>query len=337
MANRWLRKADTRTGFLPTDPVSRQLAGAVNDVRNAQLLEKLTGGSSDMMSEILKPALQKMGEKLAQQMDGGASPTQQDTNSMLNDYLKQRLTMKQLDALDREAPTTGAPKDVMEFAKGAVDIQQGAAQTAIQMADMERQRRIETEEEMGGAIQHARMDEQQKANQQIEMMDKMYANIMAMAEKMADQRFQFAETLHQNALGSIQKQAQEAIDSLKSTFQEALTTKEQVHQKDVELIKKDHELALARQQAAMPLNQSPEYLWQLLQVEAAKAERTLELQQKQEQHQSTMQTHQLIREQLPEVIKTLGSVFGGAISVDNPLAGGGAPPPPTASGLGIGG
>lgn len=341
MSQRMMRKAQTLPGFVPTDPLSTQIERSLRDERNLRALEMIRqqdnkGGPA--FDAVVMPIVQKVAEQVKAQLDQGSQPKQEDTNQMLNDYLKQRLTMKQLDALDREGQTGNAPKDLMAFAEGAVNIQKGAAETALSLAEMERQRRIETEEEMGGAIQHARQEEQQKANQTIEMIREMNAMVVQMTRDMAEQRLSFAEQLHQNALQSIQKQAEEAIQRLSSTFQDTMTTKDQVHQKDLELIKKDHELALLKHQTTMPLSQDPDYIWKMDQIHRDRMRWEQDHTHKDQQHQAWLETQKALREDiLPDALKTVRSVFGGGISMDNPLAGGPPPDPdPDASSPGSG-
>lgn len=325
MASRWMRKAETpRNPALPQDPVSRQLVTAVQDLRYGQLLKTLANGEDDStMQAIMKPLLEEVAGRLRQEFAAGRNPKQEDTNAMLADHLKQRLTMKQLEALDRDSGTQGSPKDIMAFAEGAVNIQKAAADTALAAADRERQLRLEAEQNAGANAEYARQEEQQKANQQIELMDKMYQNMMAMTEKMADQRFQFAETLHQSALASIQKQAEDAIARISGSTQEAMATKEQLHEREKEILKLQFGHELEKHKIAMPLDKDPQYLHQMNYVYHNRRLQDAELAKLEKETESKLKTDETIRESIPQIIQTVRELTSGGLSFANPFAGGG--------------
>ena len=343
MSNRWTRKAQTaRTAPISTDPLSRQLSQAVYDLRNSTIAKQLSGGDTDEMTmqALFKPIVATVAEQLVTQMKQGQAPKQEDVNSIMTDHLKQKLLQKQIEDLDRAGGgPANAPHDVMAFAKGAVDIQQGAAQTAIQMAELERQRRIETEEEMGGTIQAVRQEEQHKAAQQIEWMDKMYATVMGLTKEMSDQKLAFADQLHQSAIQSLSKQAEEAINRIAASSQEALSIKEQVHQKDLELLRHEFTIKELQQKSALPPNADPQYLHAMNYVQFSAAQQQRQLAREDAEHADKLETNRVIREELmPKGIDALHNlsklVTGGGLSIDNPFNNGGAAP---ASAPGLGG
>lgn len=335
MANRWMRNAERRVSNLPVDPVSRQIAVATQDLRNIKALQALNaGGDEASLQTILKPILEAVGQKVVEAMNQGQAPKQDDVTAMMAEHLKQRLALKQFQLLEGEEHAGGAPHDVMAFAKGAVDIQQGAAQTAIQMAEIERQRRMEAEEEVSAAAAYARQEEQQKAQQNIEIIKEMNAMNQTLLQQLHTKEMEFKDYQMKTTVESIQKAAEDAIARISASSQEALALKDQLTQHQIEALKKDYEIEKLKTQSALPLNQNPEYIHQLNWVNFNALQQQQALQHEQEKHESVLATHAMIREQLPNVIQTVREFAGGRISVDNPLASEGAPPAPGGPGLG---
>ncbi len=335
MANRWMRQAEQRVSNVPQDPVSNQIARSLKDERNLLALDVIRKNSGSAgLDAILLPIVQTVAEKVKEQLDQGGTPKQEDTTQLLNGYLKQKVTMLQIDDLERKNGGNGAAPDVMAFAKGAVDIQQGAAQTAIRMAEIERQRRMEAEEEVSAAAAYARQEEQQKAQQTIEIIKEMNAMNQTMLQQLHTKEMEFKDYQMKTTVESIQKAAEDAIARISASSQEALALKDQLTQHQIEALKKDYEIEKLKTQSALPLNQNPEYIHQLNWVNFNALQQQQALQHEQEKHESVLATHAMIREQLPNVIQTVREFAGGRISVDNPLASEGAPPPPTGPGLG---
>ena len=343
MSNRWTRKAQTaRTAPISADPVSQQLTKAVYDLRNGELVRKLTGGNDDdaTLQALFKPIVATVAEQIVTQMKQGQAPKQEDVNSIMTDHLKQRLLQKQIEDLDRAGSgPANAPHDVMAFAKGAVDIQQGAAQTALQMADIERQRRMEAEEEVSAAAAYARQDEQQKANQTIEIIKEMNAVNMGMLEKVHATELQFKDYQLNTTVASITKATEDAIARITAASQEALALKEQLHQKDLENIQLKHEKERAEARSSLPPNADPQYLHAMNWVEWQKLQQQRQLLREDAEHADKLETNRVIREELmPKGIDALHNlsklVTGGGLSIDNPFNTGGAAP---ASAPGLGG
>lgn len=347
MANRWTRKAhDPHTVTVGTDPLSRQLSQAVYDLRNSTIAKQLSGGDADevTMQGLFKPIVATVAEQMVAKMKEGQAPQQEDVNTIMMEHLKQRLLQKQIDELDRggDRGNGGMPKDVMAFAEGAVNIQKAAADTAMSVADRERQLRLEAEQNAAGMAQYAREEEQQKANQSIELMREMQTMVMTMMEKSHTQDMAFKDYQMNTTVESLKKTAEDAIASLKTNFQEALALKDELHQHKLDLVSKDHELKLVKQQAALPLNQDPQYLHQVNWVNWQAEQQKRQLAREDAEHADKLETSRVIREDiLPQglsAIKSFADAFAGRpLSIDNPFGGGGSPESVTTGGPGIGG
>lgn len=339
MANRWTRKAaEPHTITMTTDPVSRKLSQAVQDLRNGTLAKQLSGGDADdvTIQAIFKPIVATMAEQIMAQMKQGQTPQQEDVNAIMTEHLKRRLLQKQIEDLDRgnDRNRESAPKDVMAFAEGAVNIQKAAADTAMAGQDRERQLRLEAEQNAGEAAAYARQEEQQKASQTIDIIREMNTAQTAMLEKMHATEMAFKDYQMNTTVESIRKATEEAIAQITKASQDAAALKDQLHEKDLKLLDLQHQTTLAKNQASLPLNQDPQYLWSMLHINNQAAQLEQQRTQDGEKHASLMETHAMIRKQMPDVVKLLGNVFAGGFSVDNPLAGQGAPPPPDAPGIG---
>ena len=318
MASRWARQAQTPRGATPTDPIHTQLKNAAADARNAAILKSLRGdGDDESLRAILAPILNEMGQQMVQQMRGGQAPKQDDVTEWLNQRLKQKILMKELDGDDNRH----APKDVMAFAEGAVNIQKAAADTAMSVAEKERQLRLEAEQNMGAAADYARQDEQQKANQTIAMMDKMQTMVLGMMKESHAKELEFKDYQAKSAFERLEKMTADAIDRLSRTHEETQKAQEATHQKELALREMQHELALLKMQSSLPTGTDPDYLWKLAQLEDHKERKQLERMHMHDEHEVKQATYKLIHDELPKRLDQWMQIVGkGKVAAGNPLA-----------------
>lgn len=320
MSNRLLRQSQIPRGYNPPDPVSNLLAGTVKDVRNAEILSRMSGGNKDLMNKILEPALMKLGNRLASEIDGGHSPSQEDANEILNQHLKRMLIKKEIEGSDNNH----TPKDVMAFAEGAVNIQKAAADTAMATADRERQLRLEAEQNAGASAEYARQEEQQKAATQMEWAEKMYQMMNAATERTHKTELDFRDYQLKTTVENLEKMAQEAIARISGASQESSALKDQLHQKELEVLKIQHEAELVKHKASLPLNQSPEFLHQMNWVQWQALQQQRQLEREDAEHADKLETTKAIREKfIPEGLEAFKNAVqaftGGNLSLDNPF------------------
>lgn len=324
-ANGWLKRANrARSHVIPTDPASKQLAAAVADVRNAETLRRLSKPEQDEITAQLQDQVKQ--RLLLKQLDAldekGQLVPQDDLSAKLNTYLNQKLALKQLEALD--APKNDSPKDVMAFAEGAVNIQKAAAETALQHAAQERERRIEAEESVGDAIESAVKAERTQSElylklfaetkeSQIQREKENAALVREMLQaqhsrEMAEVKAMMAELAHTKDLETerIKLQAEAEKERLRSEYDLKL-----------KMIEKD----LLIDKLKTPVGLTPEQQWQMDQIAAAREERKIELEHKKSVHASDLEIRDAIVENIPTVLNSLTSVLGGGLSPNNPLAG----------------
>lgn len=338
MGNRWYRQSQTAKPGGATDPVSRQLETAVRDARNAAALNHLVEGKDQStIDALLKPIIATMAQKITEQMQNGTTPPQSETNAMFKAHLEQRLTMKQLDALDAKDTHGQGPKDVMAFAEGAVNIHKGSAETAMQVAEFERQRRLEVEQDMAGSMQSIRQEEQQKAQQQIDAVEKMQTLVMSMMEKMHTREIEYKDREHQSSVAAIQKAAEDAITKMQSSFQTTQLTSEQLWAKEKELLELKHNHELSKQKSTLPLNADPKYIWEMDHIEWNRKERELEYAERETKRQAQAEMFKTIQENVPEALRTIGQALSGGVSADNPLSQPPSSSPTAAPSPGLGG
>lgn len=334
-SNMWLRQSQApRATYTPTDPVSQQLERAVRDVRNAQTLEAMVGGKDDATTQaILTPILETVAQKVRETLAAGQTPKQDDTNQMLHDYLKQRLTMKQLDALEGN-PAASLPIDMMKFAEGAVNIQKAAAETAMSVADKERQLRLEAEQNVDGAAAYAREQEQQKAQQTIDIIKEMQATVLSMMEKSHAKDLEFKDYQMTATVESLKKTAEDAIASLKSTFENALSLKDQIFEHKTKLLEKDHALDLLNHKLAAQAPADPDYTWKMDQIQRDRLTWEREHKHQEAKDEEMIKTLGSLRTDIiPQAMDIMKTVLGGGLSIDNPFGPGNAGNPPDNPGL----
>ena len=326
-ANGWMKRAGrARNQIIPTDPASRQLAAAVADVRNAETLKRLAKPDQDeITSQLQDQVKQRMLLKQLDALDGHGNPVPQDEMTMkLNAYLNQRLALKQLESLD--APKNEAPKDIMQFAEGAVNIQKAAADTALGLAAQERELRREAEESIGGAVEEAVKQERSQSELYLKLFAETKDSQIQREKENAALMREMLQAQHSREMAEVKAMM---ADLAHSKDQEAERIRAQAELEkerlkndfDLKLKLLDKDIQIDKLKSAVPVGAAPEYQWQMDQIEAAREDRKLEREQKKSIHASDLEIRDAIVENIPTVLNSLTSVLGGGLSPNNPLAG----------------
>lgn len=327
MSNRWQRKAEERKqGPVGNDPVSRQLATAVTDVRNAEMLQRLTGGREDAnMQALLKPILETMAQQIVAQMQGGGKmPAQDETTAKLHQTLD-RLTMAQVAKSLVGSDTQSLP--VTEMAQ----VNKMAMDTFKDVAATERQRREDAESDVGGQIEYAVQRERDHQNFVLELFKTTNEREMAREREIAAIREQIVEAKHSQEFTQLQEMLRAALSAkeaenaaLREKFAVERAQLEMSHETQLKL--RDKDLEIEKIKASQPVAATPELLWQTHQINHAIAADNQELQHKKELHKATLATFEDIKQHVPKALDILGQAVGGTLSLGNPLKG--APPRP---------
>lgn len=236
------------------DPASVELATTVRDFRNAKLAKEMTEMGQPQHSTveaIITPILKAVGEDLVGRMrETGRAPTGTDVDAALARALDRASATKALEVMDpgSRGPQPNSTADLTAMARAAVDIHQGTADSALRLADAERERRLEAEDSVGAAAAHAREEERTKALSQIDFVRESASEIRSLMKDVYEERLVNKETTHQAAIERMEQLAKDAVSRVTGAYEQRLHEQEQRFELEKLSINKDHEIEKLRMQ-----------------------------------------------------------------------------------------
>ncbi|MHB1611654.1 MAG: hypothetical protein ACYCT0_08190, partial [Sulfobacillus sp.] len=204
-------------------------------------------------------------------------------------------------------------------------VQQGMAHNALSLAEQERQRRQEAEEDAAAQAQAARLDEREKAQQEMTFQKTMMEQINALQLAIVNDRHARDNEKYEDLLTRFEKTAAKALDEVTKAGEERLAAKDRAFQWERE--KWQLEKQLEALQNAVPRAATPEDMvkmgWAEAEVQKFKKRPLLE----EQAHADRMKTNDTIRK---FITHDLGQYLRPILGIPTPgnTLPGGAPPAP---------
>lgn len=247
--SQWLRQAPTGRERLPVDPASRALAQEVTDLRNLTLRKHLheelnpAPARDANLDAVLKPVLESVGRQIAERVAAtGQAPSQDETDRMLDRTLNRLTKSTVIRQLSQgQDPTAAAPgpttaQQFTEMTRAAVEIHRGAAETALHQAEDERQRRIEAENDVGGAVEAAVAREEARNDFILKLFQTQSASELQRERDLAQLRLEVAQANKDAALAEINRK----IDQVIGTYERQIQGLEARHASETARIAAEH-------------------------------------------------------------------------------------------------
>lgn len=316
----WLRRNAKAPQY--QDPLDHEAAVAMKRLSRARLLKEMKrdeGGDLKMAEDhFLKPVLGAVGQRVGEVLTREpvpVDPSDEAVKKLTNAAVISKLTQ----------PPAQSGTEMVGVLAEVTKVHQGLAQNALSLAEQERQRRQEAEEDAAAQAQAARLDEREKAQQEITFQKTMMDQITALQLAIAADRHERDNEKYEDLLSRLEKTANKAIEEVTKAGQERIAAKEREFQWERE--KWHLERQVEALQNAVPRAATPEDTVKMAwaEAEAAKFKQLPKLEAQKAADQE--KTHEAIRKFLTEDLGQYLRPILGIPAPGNTLPGG-APPPP---------
>lgn len=192
------------------DPVSQDIARYARDMRNLGLLRTLTRDKDDTPeAEIGRSVVAKVGEKVAERVlqaveapRGGSDPVKAKLEEAL-DTLVTTNAIRSLGAGENPQALPQSATDVIRIAESATNIHKGAAETAMSLADAERDRRLEAEARAESAFEAGAKEAGDRWSSIMEIVRSQNETALEMMRALSDARLQAEQARHEATVNAI--------------------------------------------------------------------------------------------------------------------------------------
>jgi hypothetical protein len=327
-------------------PLQRRAEATLRDLGSAAVARQLSAPPADPTQDwtqaLLRPVLQAVADQVVQSLaQHGETPTADAVDRELAATLKRLSASEAIRSLRQgdHPPVPASATEAMAIAKGAVEVHQGAAVTALQVADLERTRRQEAESRVGAAAEAAAAEEASKWEVLLASQDRHHNTVLALVRDLASAQLQAAQANFQSTLAAIN----EKLDLKASADARERELRDQQWAQTLELERQRAAAALKEKEfewrlQAAPRTESIEQRYQAHFVDhqaaswaderdAKRAEREVE----KKRAEAAAKATEAFAEKVPELLDGAVRFFaGGAPLPDNGIP---AVPPPPPEGL----
>jgi len=226
-------------------PVERQLAEAVRDAKAVGVVRALQPSPTDPLAS-LSTALDVLNKFRA------ATETPAKELDDVEKALKRAADAIAVKHLEPDAAPHTA-HEMLDMARAAVEIHQGAAQTALAQEEAERARRQEAEESAGAQASYARQDEANKWATLLTVTKESNGTVLSLMERLFSQQLSTQQTQFQQTLAQIN----EKLDATREAFTQRLEAERQLHAQELSQREKEEQWKLERLKLTQELQAAP--------------------------------------------------------------------------------
>jgi hypothetical protein len=255
----------------PTDPVSRELARTVRDLRNAEVVSRLTQGPPPPEEEAERRGLAKVVEMAVEKLLSKAEqadqrPTSSEVSQAVREAVEQYgavAALRELKRLAEPQPSEPRPEtsdQLLRMATGAAEIHRAAAETAMREREAYENRLRDLMATRDREIQQAKQESEAQAKTLLELVKETLENQHRLNLEVQKREYESSLSSLEKRIEEIEKRYEEKFRQLTAEYQTKLAIEQERHKHELEKLQLQNQIQKLQEQ--IPKAQTPEEIIQ---------------------------------------------------------------------------